>query len=72
MIVYFNHSNSSHYVEFNNIFPVNLTGIPFDATVSDIDYLTAEVVFKYESYNIIPISRPDAPNNITTSGNFNK
>ena len=32
------HSNSSHYVEFNNIFPVNITGIPFDATVSDIDY----------------------------------
>lgn len=54
------HSNSSHYVEFNNIFPVNLTGIPFDATVSDIDYLTAEVVFKYESYNIIPVRRPDA------------
>ena len=53
------HSNSSHYVEFNNIFPVNLTGIPFDATVSDIDYLTAEVVFKYESYNIIPVLRPD-------------
>ena len=52
------HSNSSHYVEFNNIFPVNITGIPFDATVSDIDYLTAEVVFKYESYNIIPIPRP--------------
>lgn len=52
------HSNSSHYVEFNNIFPINITGIPFDATVSDIDYLTAEVVFKYESYNIIPISRP--------------
>ena len=54
------HSNSSHYVEFNNIFPINITGIPFDATVSDIDYLTAEVVFKYESYNIIPVRRPDA------------
>ena len=53
------HSNSSHYVEFNNIFPINITGIPFDATVSDIEYLTAEVVFKYESYNIIPIRRPD-------------
>ena len=53
------HSNSSHYVEFNNIFPINITGIPFDATVSDIDYLTAEVVFKYESYNIIPVLRPD-------------
>ncbi len=52
------HNNSSHYVEFNNIFPINITGIPFDATVSDIDYLTAEVIFKYESYNIIPISRP--------------
>ena len=46
------HSNTNHIVEFINIFPVSLTGVPFDATVGDIDYLTADVTFKYEKYNI--------------------
>jgi hypothetical protein len=68
------HNNSSHYVEFNNIFPINITGIPFDSTVSDIDYLSAEVIFKYESYNIIPIVQPDftsaaAPLTVSLSSN---
>jgi hypothetical protein len=61
------HNNSSHYVEFNNIFPINITGIPFDATVSDIDYLSAEVIFKYESYNIIPIVQPDLTSTVPLS-----
>ena len=34
------------------MFPVSLSGIPFDATVGDVDYLTADVTFKYEKYDI--------------------
>ena len=46
------HNNVNHIVEFKNIFPVSLSGVPFDATVGDVDYLTANVTFKYEKYDI--------------------
>ncbi len=46
------HSNTNHIVEFINMFPVSLSGVPFDATVGDADYLTANVTFKYERYDL--------------------
>ena len=46
------HNNINHIVDFTNIFPVSLSGVPFDATIGDIDYLTADVTFKYEKYEI--------------------
>ena len=46
------HSNLNHVISFTNLFPVSLSGVPFDATVGDIDYLTADVTFKYEEYTI--------------------
>ena len=46
------HSNTNHIITFDKIFPVSLSGVPFDATVGDIDYLTADVTFKYEKYDI--------------------
>jgi hypothetical protein len=46
------HNNTNHIVEFTNLFPVSLTGVPFDASISDIEYLTADVTFKYEKYDI--------------------
>ena len=46
------HNNTNHIVEFKNIFPTSLSGVPFDATVGDIEYLLADATFKYESYTI--------------------
>ena len=37
---------------FENLFPVNLTTLEFDATQTDLEYFTAEVTFKYTIYNI--------------------
>jgi len=39
-------------VKFLEMFPVSLSDLDFDATDSDIDYLTANVTFKYTIYNI--------------------
>ena len=39
-------------VKFLNMFPVSISDLVFDATDSDIDYLTADVTFKYTIYNI--------------------
>tara|TARA_B100000963_G_scaffold353266_1_gene367708 strand:- start:2748 stop:3263 length:516 start_codon:yes stop_codon:yes gene_type:complete len=46
------HQNTNHIVQFTRIFPVSLTGVPFDASITDIEYLTADVTFKYEKYDI--------------------
>ena len=53
LFVLTSHSNTNHIVNFINMFPVSLSGVPFDATVGDIDYLTADVTFKYERYDIL-------------------
>jgi len=42
------------YVKFEDLFPYQLSDIQFDATVADVEYLTAEVSFKYTIYNIEP------------------
>jgi len=42
------------YVKFEDLFPYQLSDIQFDATVADVEYLTAEVTFKYTIYNIEP------------------
>ena len=46
-------SNTNHIVEFVNMFPVSLSGVPFDATIGDVDYFTADVTFKYEKYELL-------------------
>jgi hypothetical protein len=40
-------------VKFKDLFPIALTSIDFDATVTDITYFTAEATFKYTVYNIL-------------------
>ena len=47
------HNNTNHVIEFTNLFPISLSGIPFDATVGDVEYLSANVTFKYEKYDIL-------------------
>ena len=46
-------SNTPNFkVKFLDMFPISLSDLDFDATDSDIDYLTANVTFKYTIYNI--------------------
>ncbi len=52
LFVLTSHQNLNHIIEFSNMFPVSLSGVPFDATIGDVDYLTADVTFKYERYDI--------------------
>ena len=39
-------------VKFNDLFPVALTSLEFDATETDINYFTAEATMRYTVYNI--------------------
>ena len=40
-------------VKFKDLFPISLTSLDFDATSSDVQYLTAEASFKYTIYELI-------------------
>lgn len=42
-------------VKFTDLFPYTLTTLTFDATDTDVQYLTAEVGFKYTMYNILDV-----------------
>lgn len=53
LFVLTSNNTSNFQVKFRNIFPYTLTDLSFDATDSDIDYLTAEVSFKYTIYDIV-------------------
>lgn len=44
--------NPNCSVNFNRIFPVDLSTIEFDATISDIQYVTAQASFKYLYYTL--------------------
>jgi hypothetical protein len=43
-------------VKFKDLFPVSLTSMEFDASITDIQYFTAEATFKYTVYNILNTS----------------
>ena len=43
-------------VVFDDLFPVSLSTVTFDATDTDIEYFTADVAFKYTIYNITDLS----------------
>ena len=40
-------------VKFNDLFPISLTSLEFDATNTDIQFFTAEATFKYTLYKLV-------------------
>jgi hypothetical protein len=44
--------NTNFVVEYVNMFPINLSNIVFDSSVGDIEYITADVTFKYQQFNL--------------------
>jgi len=43
-------------ITFEDAFPITLSDLTFDATETDVNFLTAEVSFKYKLYQIHPIN----------------
>ena len=44
--------NPAFVVEFVDLFPVALSNLQFDATITDVEYITAEVTFKHQQFFI--------------------
>ncbi|QPB08218.1 tail tube [Synechococcus phage S-H9-1] len=45
--------NPAFIVDFKNIFPVSLSNLQFDATMTDVDYITADVTFRHQQFFIL-------------------
>lgn len=54
LIVYNSNYHSVASINFKGLFPTSLSTINFDAKSTDVQYVTAEVVFKYTLYDIVP------------------
>jgi hypothetical protein len=56
LIILTSHFNPAYQVRFKDLFPYSLSGLDFDATVSDAEYFTAQASFKYTYYTITDMS----------------
>ncbi len=45
--------NPQMYVKLEGMFPVNLAGLDFESSDTDINYFTASVTFKYQIFKIL-------------------
>jgi len=52
LLVMSSHNNVVREFKFVKAFPINLSAVAFDATVTDAEYLTADVVFHYSYFKI--------------------
>ena len=43
-------------VRFQNVFPISLGALSYSVKSSDVDYLTASILFKYMNYSLVQIS----------------
>ena len=48
--------NPSVSIKFKDVFPYQLSGVPFNATADEQTYFTAEAAFKYTLYDVIDVN----------------
>ena len=51
-----NKNNPIMEVRFADVFPVALRGLNYDQNVTDVEYLTATIDFRYKLYELIPLN----------------
>lgn len=52
LIIHNNERQPNFNVYFHDAFPISLTDLNFDTTLTDVEYLTASVAFKYSTYDV--------------------
>jgi len=53
LFVLTNQLNMNFYVNFNDVFPVSLTTLPFNVASTDVEFLQASCTFKYSFYEFL-------------------
>jgi hypothetical protein len=52
LMILTSHNNANVRVTFEDMFPIALSDLSFDSTLTDIDYLKATVTFRYKLYTL--------------------
>jgi hypothetical protein len=52
LVVLTSNNNGNFRIAFQNMFPLSLSTLTFDVTQSDVEYLTADVTFRYRLFTI--------------------
>lgn len=52
LIILSSHQNANIKVKYKDMFPISLSDLAFDSTLTDVEYLRATVTFRYRSYTI--------------------
>jgi hypothetical protein len=55
LLVYTSNYVPNLRVDFKDLFPVSLSDIIFDSTNTDVNFVTAQVTFKYTVFNIVKL-----------------
>ena len=50
-----NKNNPLVEVRFSDLFPVSLSALNYDNAATDVDYLTAQISFRYKLYEIVTL-----------------
>jgi hypothetical protein len=53
LIILSSHNNPVAEIQFIGAFPISLSTLQFDSTVTDVEYLTANVTFQYQYYKLL-------------------
>lgn len=61
LVILSSSKNPKHEVKFLDIFPVGLTGMKFDSTLSDVAYLEATAEFAYRMFTLDPTTTTNYP-----------
>tara|TARA_B100001564_G_C20656659_1_gene679529 strand:+ start:1019 stop:1360 length:342 start_codon:yes stop_codon:yes gene_type:complete len=52
LMILTSHKNAQIKVTFQDLWPVTLSGIQMDSSVTEVDYITADATFAYTIYNV--------------------
>ena len=52
LMILSNKNNPIVEIDFKNIFPISISGLQFDGGATDVEYLTCDVTFKYQIYEV--------------------
>jgi hypothetical protein len=59
LMVLTNKNNPVVEVRFKDVFPINLSNLNYSQQATDINYLTADVTFKYSIYNFANVNKKE-------------
>ena len=53
LVIITSHNNPNISIKFKNMFPTNIASLPFDVQATDIEYLQADISFRYDEFEFI-------------------